>query len=127
MAEFKLGRIKFVYQGAWNDLAPYVVDDVVSIGGKTYICITSHTSSAIFSSDYDVNPELSKWSLVADGSEWLGDWTAEYDYNAGALVLWGGIVYICKEAHTSATYDSPDYLGLEEDQEKWDAFASSFS
>ena len=35
MAEFKLGRIKFVYQGAWQTGQSYVVDDVITVGGKT--------------------------------------------------------------------------------------------
>ena len=39
MAEFKLGRIRFVWQGDWAAQTAYVADDVVSFGGKSYICI----------------------------------------------------------------------------------------
>ena len=35
MAEFKLGRIRFVWQGNWATTTNYVVDDVVSKGGKS--------------------------------------------------------------------------------------------
>ena len=31
MAEYKLGRIKFVYQGAWAPNTTYVVDPLVAI------------------------------------------------------------------------------------------------
>ena len=104
MAEFKLGRIKFVYQGEWSNSASYVVDDVVSIGGKTYICVQTHEASNLFAADL---APPTKWNLAADGSEWTGAWQEEQYYNTGALVKWGGIVYICTEAHTSADYQTP--------------------
>ena len=125
MAEFKLGRIKFVYQGAWATGTSYVVDDVVTVNGKTYICVISHTASSLFATDQTVIP--TKWNLVADGTKWLGTWTASTYYNLGDMILWGGIVYVCNTAHTSATYTTPTYLGLENDQSKWDAFASNFN
>jgi hypothetical protein len=125
MAEFILGRIKFVYRNNWETDTVYVVDDVITQGGKTYICITNHTSSALFATDYSTNPELSKWNLLADGQQWLGDWTAGEYYNVGDLVKYGGIVYQCNTSHTAATYVSPTWLGLENDQSKWDEFATS--
>jgi len=123
MAEFKLGRIKFVYQGTWATTRAYVVDDVVSVSGKSYICIVSHTSSSLFATDLT----SSYWSLIADGTTWKGTWAQTTYYNAGDQVQWGGIVYVCKTPHTSATYVNPTYLGLENDQNKWDAFATGFS
>ncbi len=126
MAEFILGRIKFVYRNNWASSTAYVVDDVVTKGGKTFICIVNHTSSSNFDTDYDLNPAISKWNLLADGQQWREDWTASTAYNEGDLVKYGGIVYICNEPHTSATYTSPTWLGLEDDQSKWDVFATSF-
>ena len=125
MAEFKLGRIKFVYQGTWQNGQPYVVDDVVTVGGKTYICTITNTSSSTFAQDLNAIP--SYWNLIADGTQWKDAWTASTPYNAGDMVLYGGIVYICKTAHTSATFISPTWLGLEQDSGKWDAFAASFN
>ena len=125
MAEFKLGRIKFVYQGAWTTGTSYVPDDVVTVGGKTYICVVAHTAAAAFDSDLNHNPTY--WNLTADGTQWRNTWTASTAYNLGDLVLWGGVVYLCKTAHTSATYTTPTYLGLENDSGKWDTFAASFN
>ena len=119
MAEFKLGRIKFVYQGTWETGSNYVVDDVVTNGGKTYICVISHTAAATFVSDLNVNPLLTKWNLIADGSTWTGAWNDVTYYNVGDIALWGGTVYICKTAHTSQTY-------LEDDLSKWDLFSAGF-
>ena len=99
MAEFKLGRIKFVYQGAWTTGTAYVVDDVVSVSGKTYICVQSHTASALFATDLASNP--TNWNLVADGSKWTGNWTNNTYYNLGDQVQYGGIVYLCTSSHTS--------------------------
>ena len=122
MAEFKLGRIRFVWQGSWTALQSYVVDDVVNNGGKTYICVINHTSSSAFATDFEANPP--KWNLVSDGTAWRGDWTTDTYYNLGDLVKYGGIVYVCKTVHTSAATTAS---GLEADQAKWETFATSYN
>jgi hypothetical protein len=38
MATLNLGRIKPVFQGAYNNSTAYVVDDIVTFGGETFIC-----------------------------------------------------------------------------------------
>ena len=124
MAEFKLGRIRFVWQGDWAAGRTYVADDVVSNGGKSYICIRNHTASPEFNTDF--TSELQKWDVVSDGTSWRGDWEPEVEYNPGDVVKYGALVYICEEGHTSKTFESPDFLGLEEDLEKWTPFATSF-
>jgi hypothetical protein len=125
MAEFKLGRIRFVWKGEWNTGTPYLIDDVVSNGGKSYICVVNHTASSVFNTDLDFIP--SKWNIVADGTSWTGDWLPSTYYSPGQVVKYGATVYICKTGHTSATYVAPTYLGLEQDLNKWEIFASSFN
>ena len=125
MAEFKLGRIRFVWKGQWTVGTPYLIDDVVSNGGKSYICIVNHTAASLFDTDLDHIP--SRWNIVADGTKWSGDWEPETYYNPGAVVKYGALVYICKTGHTSATYVDPTYLGLEENLDKWELFATSFN
>jgi hypothetical protein len=100
MAEFKLGRIKFVYQGAWTASTSYVVDDVVTVGGKSYICVITNTSSSTFATD--LNNVTPYWSLMSDGQQWRGNWTNTTFYNPGDLTQYGGIVYLCTTGHTSA-------------------------
>ena len=124
MAEFKLGRIRFVWQGDWSTSRTYVADDVVSFGGKSYICIKNHTSSAAF--DTDFSNAIPKWDIVSDGTSWQGDWQPEYAYAPGDVVKYGALVYIAETGHTSATFVAPDYLGLEEDLDNWTEFATSF-
>jgi hypothetical protein len=122
MAEFKLGRIKFVWQGTWTTGTGYVVDDVISNGGQSYVCVKNHTASSLFATDLAINP--TNWNLVAGGTNWTGDWAIDTYYNVGDQAKYGGIVYVATVAHTSA---SSTLLGLEPDQAKWDAFASTFS
>jgi hypothetical protein len=125
MAEFKLGRIRFVWKGAWTPGVAYLNDDVVSNGGKSYICVVNHTASSLFDTDLDALP--TKWNIVSDGTKWSGDWTPSTYYNPGAVVKYGALIYICKTGHTSATYTSPTYLGLENNLNKWELFATSFN
>jgi len=122
MAEFKLGRIKFVYRGTWTANRSYNVDDVVTNGGKTYICVIGHTSTnttAGFATDLAGGVGITKWNLIADGTTWRNNWASTTYYNLGDIVLWGGTVYVCKTAHTSQVY-------LEDDQSKWDLFSAGF-
>ena len=100
MAEFKLGRIRFVWQGSWGTGTTYAIDDVISKGGKSYICVVNHVASADFTTDLNAIP--SKWNIVADGTTWRGNWTPQTGYDAGDQVSYGGVVYICELGHTSA-------------------------
>ena len=42
MADFKLGRIKFKWRGDWATSTAYVVDDIVTHGNESFICIQAH-------------------------------------------------------------------------------------
>lgn len=45
MATLNLGRIKPVFQGAYNNATAYVIDDIVTSGGETFICISPSTGN----------------------------------------------------------------------------------
>jgi len=117
MAEFKLGRIRFVWKNVWATGTVYYKDDVIQYGGRLYICVTGHTSAASFYTDLDITP--SKWNLVSDGQNWKGDWTTSTSYVYNDIVKYGARLYIANTVHTSAaTADD----GLEADLAKWDVF-----
>ena len=42
MATLNLGRIKPVFRGAYSGSTAYVIDDIVTSGGSSYICIQAH-------------------------------------------------------------------------------------
>jgi hypothetical protein len=121
MAEFKLGRLKYTWQGAWSAHSRYNPDDVVSYGGKVYTSLETHISNADFYNDLeyynnDIPPLLSpKWELMTDGVSWLGEWTPETYYKVGDIVKQGGTVYLCAVAHTS----QPDISTFDLDIQHW--------
>jgi len=118
MAEFKLGRIRFVWKNDWTTSTVYYQDDVVAFGGKMYICVQGHTSRADFFLDFDIVPP--KWNLVSDGQTWKGDWTPNTSYVFDDIVKYGARLYIANTIHTStADVDA----SLEADIANWDAFA----
>ena len=125
MAEFKLGRIRFVWQGAWTDGASYTVDDVVNNGGQSYICKITHTASALFNTDLTTIP--TKWELVSGGNLWKNNWASTTYYDKNDIVKNGGVVYLCKTPHESQTIIEDDLDLPSMVSSKWDIFATSFN
>jgi len=119
MAEFKLGRIRFVWKDQWTTGTTYYKDDIVAYGGKTYLCVVGHTAAADFYTDVDNLP--TRWNLFADGTQWKGDWTnGPTVYKENDIVKYGGYVYICKNGHTTQAT-------LELSQSNWDLFAEGLN
>jgi hypothetical protein len=121
MAEFNLGRIRFVWKGAWTPATTYIKDDVIRYGGKTYLCVVGHTSSSDIATDIANVP--TRWNQLSDGVEWAGNWNTSTLYKVNDIVKYGGYVYICNTSHTSTATAT---LGLEANQNDWDLFAESW-
>ena len=128
MAEFKLGRIRFVWKGEWISGTSYLKDDVVRVNGRVYICVIGHTADPDFYVDADNFP--ARWNQASDGQSWRGDWTPGTTYFENDIVKYGAQIYICLVGHTSNADVS---VGLEVDldlgdstQTKWDQFAEGF-
>ena len=51
MAEFILDRFKYNWRGDWTAATAYSRDDIVRVGGKSYVCLETHTADPIFSTD----------------------------------------------------------------------------
>jgi len=116
MAEFKLGRLRFVWKGAWVTGTAYVKDDVIRYGGNSYVCLTGHTAAANFYTDVDTT----KWSLMTSGQNWAGVWTTGGGayYNERDIVRYGGKTYICLDGHAPANDFYTDV-----DANRWILFA----
>ena len=127
MAEFKLGRIRFVWKGEWTSSTTYYIDDVVRYGGKTFICAVGHTSDSDFYTDLNYSP--TKWNQMSDGQEWKADWQTSTFYKENDIVKYGAALYIANTAHTSnssvgsGAAGLENATGLEADQAKWDLYA----
>jgi len=107
MADFKINRIRFTWKNTWATGTLYLKDDIVRYGGKSYVCIVSHTASTNFYTDFyavDANNNANpNWVLWFDGYEWAGAWQASTFYQIGDMVQYGSIIYLCTSSHTSAT------------------------
>ena len=107
MADFRLGRLKFKWQGDWTASTAYVIDDIVKYGGNTYVCTTNHTSSAettFYSTD------LSNWELHVEGIDNKGNWTGGTWFKVNDIVKEGNTQYRCSVGHTSGgTFDSTKF------------------
>lgn len=119
MAEFKLGRLKFVWKGDWATSTSYVRDDIIRFGGRTYVCTSAHTSS-----DFQTSLTAGKWQLHTEGLDFKGAWTTSTQYKVRDIVVRGGNTYTCTVAHTSAStnagYNSTDSA-------KWTVFTPGFN
>jgi hypothetical protein len=111
MAEFRLGRLKFNWTGEWASNRAYVLDDIISFKGNTYVCVVNHTSTASQEAweDTDLNANPSRWELYVPGVRNAGAWTANTFYAKNDLVRYGGNIFICKDNHTSPNNENLFY------------------
>jgi len=107
MAEFKLGRIRFIWKGDWTPSTVYYKDDVIRYGGNNYVCIAGNTSTSDFYNDLS-----SFWNKISDGQEWKADWTTSAYYKVNDVVKYGGSLYIANTGHTSSATESINITGI---------------
>ena len=127
MAEFKLSRIRFNWKGEWTGGVDYIVDDMISYKGFTYVCLRTHTSATFYNDEAgtDVTPARPKWKKQSEGKVWTGDWAVSTIYAVGNMVKYGASIYECTESHTSAATFISGTDGLVADIGKWKLVAVS--
>ena len=109
-----------VWKGAWSNSTAYAVNDAVSSGGSTYICVQAHTGQQ--------PPNATYWNVLAakgdtgsqgvagakgdkgdqgdpgvkgdPGMTWKGAWVDTTAYLAGDAVEHNGSSYIAVDANT---------------------------
>ena len=127
MAEFKLGRIRFIWKDEWSEATTYYKDDVVRYGGKTFMCVVGHISQTDFM--LDLNDSTAKWQQFADGQTWRGDWATGTVYKINDIVKYGGQLYIANTGHisdASAIGGLESNLGDDSTAAYWDLFGEGF-
>lgn len=93
MATVNLGRIKFVWQGAYSGATAYVADDVVSYNGSSYICILASTGNLPTNTTY--------WNLMAQTGT---DITSIAGLAQGDVLYYNGTSWVRLGAGTSGQY-----------------------
>ena len=108
MADFVLGRIKFVWKGDWAASTAYLADDVVKYGGNAFVALANHTSSALFETDLSANP--TKWQKMVGGVDYKANYTNGTYYKVDDIVKNGPGLWRCTTAHTAgATLDTTKF------------------
>ena len=88
MATINLGAIKFNWKGAYNSGTSYAVDDVVSSGGNSYVCIQAHSNQAVGNATAYWNIMSSAGTDGTDGTDvgaTLNNKEIAFKTNAGAV------------------------------------------
>ena len=119
MATINLGRIKPVFQGAYNGSTAYVVDDIVTFGGETFICILASTGNATSNATY--------WSKLAKKGDDVSQLTTQGDilYRGASGVErlaagTSGNVLVTKGAASNPTWESATSIN-------WDYKSANFT
>jgi len=79
MATINLGAIKFNWKGAYNSSTTYAVDDVVSSGGNSYVCIQAHSNQAVGNATAYWNIMSSAGTNGTDGTDLTSTLTTQGD------------------------------------------------
>ena len=87
MATINIGRLKPVFQGAYDNAQGYVVDDIVTYSGETYICILASTGNVPTNTTY-WSKMASKGADGVDADLFSISGTAQGDlyYNNGSAI-----------------------------------------
>jgi hypothetical protein len=119
LAHWTLLATTYDWKNIWATSYNYNLGDVVRYNGIVYICSTLHTSAV--SAALGLEADQANWNVVVTSDYWSTDWVISTRYLVDDLVRYGGIVYRCITAHTSAVSIT---LGLEPDQAKWEIVIS---
>lgn len=92
MADFKLGRIKFKWQGDWTTSTDYVKDDIIKFNANSYVCITNHTSSST-RADWFAN-DFGNWEMYVPGVYATGGYSGLTTYYKNDIATYNGSSYI---------------------------------
>ena len=101
----------YAWRGTWASTTLYDSGDIVLYGGVIYLCVTSHTSQAVF----DTN--IADWAVYLSADNWRTSWTPATRYGIGDIVRYNGIVYRCIIGHTSGTTEQGLEIGNNDDQD----------
>jgi len=125
MAEFKISRFRYTWQGDWDsNSVDYNRDDVVYHNGSAWVCIRQHTSNVFddaqtYTAPGNTDPTPA-WIKMAEGRKWAGAWASAQRYDLDSLVVVGGNLYLCIASHVSASNFNSDLL-------KWDLLATGYN
>lgn len=105
MADFRIGRLKFNWRGAWQPSTSYEIDDIVTLGGNSYVAVSNHTSVASVNNWHSTDglgAGTPKWQVHLEGIKNAGTWATATYYNVNDIVSFGSNLYRCVVPHLSS-------------------------
>lgn len=109
----------YAWKSNWTILTSYNLGDLVRYNGIIYVCTNRHTSAATTVLGLESNS--SYWSVYTQTDSWSAQWLVSTKYILNDVVKYGGTIYRCITAHTSAATAA---LGLENNQSNWEIVTS---
>lgn len=85
------------WKGAWTTSFDYRLSDIVKYGGKLYICVQQHTSTAV--ENNGLESDQAAWQEFFDGIEFIGNWADNSKYKINDLVKYGSYIYKSNQNH----------------------------
>lgn len=114
-ANWQLFNSGFRSRGEWATTTDYYINDVVSHGGTSYICVIRNASTT-FEADLAAN----KWIKFNSGIRWRGAWAATTSYLRDDVVKDAvGSAYIATVDHTAGSDFTADKTA-----NKWAVFVT---
>jgi hypothetical protein len=80
------------WAGTYANATEYKIGDIVRYGGRSYVCISGHTSNTASNIE---PPNGTYWELLVSGFNWLGNWDIATEYELGDVVLYLSSSFIC--------------------------------
>jgi len=82
------------YAGEWNKSKIYDKNDVVRIGGSTWICTTDkYREDNRFGWNYKPEHDKEGWEQYTSGYIWTGQWMDKGEYYPGDIINYNGEQY----------------------------------
>ena len=102
MAFIDLGKLKFNWQGTWNNSTAYEADDVVFHGSQTFVA-TANVAAG------QAEPQANtSWSLMAAGFNYRGTYASGTTYYLHDVVTYGSALYMLEGIAETASQTGVD-------------------
>jgi hypothetical protein len=90
-----LGKLRFSYNGIFNNEKLYEINDVVKYGGSAYV----YTNNISASGNFPTNNTY--WAKMVDGIQYEDDWSASAVYQVNDVVNYGPQTFIALSDNTN--------------------------
>jgi hypothetical protein len=107
-----LGKLRFHFAGAWDQVTTYEINDIVKYGGNVYVYTYGLATAGNLPTDETF------WGLMIEGINFTGVFNPATEYKIGDGIANGGVVYIAiqdsvNQIPPNATYWSQFVDGMQ--------------